>query len=383
MQRRVARETIFKLLPTLLVVAGLIGAELLLRSWATRKAGEERGRALPSPAERNLYQRPDPVLGFSLTPGYEAGGIRVNELGFRGPPLEQPKGARTFRLVAVGDSTTFGLAGAGCPYPEQLERELDSRRAGEVRFEVVNAGVEGYTSEHVLRLLSSRIEPLEPDLVAVYVGWNDLYWTDPAAANLPPLHGALDPPPRAARGGPTGAALRALQRIHLLQFLRRLLLVELPRTRATLLGVGEQAGQEEMEVDPQMGELFRWRLQRIVTAIRELRAVPVLMTLPSILSPSPSAGALELVHYPRWARGDYRRFLAVVNRFNQIVREVALESGSPLVDNAAHFDALGPREKERLFFDTLHMYCEGNGLIAEHMARVLVREKLLPAGGAG
>lgn len=85
------------------------------------------------------------MLGYALTPGYDYNGIRVNKLGFRGPEITAERSPGSLRIVAMGDSTTFGLYGHDCPYPAQLQQGLDAMLP-ERKIEVVNAGVEGYSS---------------------------------------------------------------------------------------------------------------------------------------------------------------------------------------------------------------------------------------------
>ena len=86
-----------------------------------------------------------PVLG--VRPGDTA--IAIDQDGYRGPEIDRSH-AR-FRILAIGDSCTFGTAfGESYPYPRVLEAEL-RRRGRDV--EVINAGVEGYGPANVLARL--------------------------------------------------------------------------------------------------------------------------------------------------------------------------------------------------------------------------------------
>ncbi|HJQ97773.1 MAG TPA: GDSL-type esterase/lipase family protein [Candidatus Polarisedimenticolaceae bacterium] len=90
--------------------------------------------------------------------------------GFRSAsPIEAPK--RRFRVLALGDSCTFGLGVQdGETWPAQLEGLL---QVSGLDVEVVNAGVPGYTAYQGWRLLETRGLRLEPDLVLVTFGFND------------------------------------------------------------------------------------------------------------------------------------------------------------------------------------------------------------------
>jgi len=99
----------------------------------------------------------------------------TNEMGFRSPPLH-PVGSR-FRILAIGDSTTFGQHVADHEtWPAQLQQILDPK--GEV-IEVINAGVIGASSFQGLSFLNTRGLALKPNVVIATFGFND--W---AGANM-------------------------------------------------------------------------------------------------------------------------------------------------------------------------------------------------------
>ena len=122
----------------------------------------------PQPVEDGTF-RLDPWLGHALRADSQTP-YRINRLGFRGEefPVQKPDGER--RVVLLGDSITFGweLLSEQEPYPAVLQSFLpDSTR-------VINAGVPSYTSLQVLRHLERDVWPLDPDVLAVLVGWNDI-----------------------------------------------------------------------------------------------------------------------------------------------------------------------------------------------------------------
>ncbi len=125
----------------------------------------------------SLYS-PHPYLNYYPTPGYTtADGLnRHNALGYRGPEIDIPKPDGRIRIVAVGDSTTYGH---GTPdwrnsYPRQIEALLRNG-PGYRDIEVINAGVGGYTSWEALINLQFRLLELRPDLILFYHGTNDYH----------------------------------------------------------------------------------------------------------------------------------------------------------------------------------------------------------------
>jgi lysophospholipase L1-like esterase len=97
--------------------------------------------------------------------------VSTNSLGLRGGPL-MPKD-KVVRILAVGDSTTFGLGvNNDETWPAQLEAKLNAG-AGGPEYEVVNCGVVGYTAYQCLMSLRLVGFGLRPNLIIVTAGNND------------------------------------------------------------------------------------------------------------------------------------------------------------------------------------------------------------------
>ncbi len=128
--------------------------------------------------EKRIYAPdPDPVLTYRLRPSSHArlleSSFSINSLGFRGPEIPKDKG-NAYRIVALGESTTFGitLSAEDQPWPERLEQLIRERLKPRRPVEVINAGVPGYRLDMSLRRFSTDILPLKPDLVISYHGIN-------------------------------------------------------------------------------------------------------------------------------------------------------------------------------------------------------------------
>ncbi|HJQ85549.1 MAG TPA: GDSL-type esterase/lipase family protein [Candidatus Binatia bacterium] len=114
------------------------------------------------------------ALGVELRPrctGSVAGtAFRTNALGLRGADV--PDDA-TLRILALGDSCTWGYRVAEEEtYPAVLQRLLDER-AGARRYQVLNAGVPGWTSHQGLLYLEHNVTVLRPALVIAGFAFND------------------------------------------------------------------------------------------------------------------------------------------------------------------------------------------------------------------
>jgi len=148
-------------------------------------------------AERQyLTADPDLVLSYRLRPNSRGHIVRsvftINSRGFRGPEIPAEKGD-AYRIVALGESTTFGmtLTPEDRPWPELLEDLIRDRLKPRRPVEVINAGVPGYVLGQNLHRFPTEILPLKPDLVISYHGINafpDLRAAVPASLGtvLPP-----------------------------------------------------------------------------------------------------------------------------------------------------------------------------------------------------
>jgi lysophospholipase L1-like esterase len=94
----------------------------------------------------------------------------INKYGYKGPEIDIPKPKDIIRILALGDSCTWGPYNDYYSYPRALERDLNKSLVN-TRIEVVNAGVPGYNNERVTKRIDEFMS-VEPNLVTIYLGWN-------------------------------------------------------------------------------------------------------------------------------------------------------------------------------------------------------------------
>ncbi len=131
--------------------------------------------------EKILRRSTRPGLQVELIPNsandsYVGVPVRINSMGLRDRELTVPKPERTFRVLALGDSVTFGFGvRVEETYVKRLESRLNRDRARPARrAEVVNAGIEGVGLDYYFHFLRTRGVELEPDLVLVGIVLNDI-----------------------------------------------------------------------------------------------------------------------------------------------------------------------------------------------------------------
>ena len=159
----------------------------------------------------------DPVDG-SATPPYRfypdvtlPDWLVTNQIGWRGRPIQVPRGNKTVRIVFVGASTTVDGHHLPFSHPELFGHWLDMWAASkhlDVRFEVLNAGRESVVSTDIAAIVRTEVLALNPDLVVYYEGVNQ--FRPASVVEKMPDQSAAPPPRTQATTSP--AWLRAASR---------------------------------------------------------------------------------------------------------------------------------------------------------------------------
>ena len=166
-----------------LVVISTIFSLLLLESgsriWLDYLATDDQARRYRLAAEVDPVNRqwsPHHYLNYYPTPSYRSGKKAHNSLGYRGREFSVEKPDGTFRIVVLGGSTTYTIAVEDNEktFTRQLENILRDSYGYEA-VEVINAGAGGYSSWESLINLEFRVLDLDPDLVIIYHGTNDVH----------------------------------------------------------------------------------------------------------------------------------------------------------------------------------------------------------------
>jgi lysophospholipase L1-like esterase len=247
-----------------------------------------------------------------------------NSLGFFGPEPALPKPADVRRLVMLGDSCS--QQDHPFAWPEIAARELSRELAQP--FECVNLALSGYSTHQGLRVAQRWLAKLEPDLVAVYYGWND-HWL---------ARGAID-----SQKGPAIAFERLYRSSALLQATRAMLVAS-----GGLAEHAQASGANRVPLDE-----YTANLGAIVALARECGARVVLLTAPS---------THDLAVPPYLLRHGFQRDAAAVvdehRRYNQALREFARRHEVLLLDLDAQFAA---REDRATLFleDGIHFSAAG------------------------
>ena len=337
----------------LAIVLSLLLAEGAVRLRQTIKYG--------SAATLEDFYRIDQGTGLRIpVANLSDGRISVNSLGFRGPEIEVPRPQGTVRIAFLGASTTWcaEVSGNELVWPHLVAESLKRSMPG-ATFDYVNGGVPGYVVESITKGLRHRVAPLQPDVIVVYEVSNN-------------LSGEL-------RERAAAQSLISNSRMQELTWPGRYsLLWNLVEKNLRILAAQRAAADDRnrLDVDPTtMGERFRKDLTQL---LRDAQShAPLVAVATFAIQPrrdqSPAqqmrASASALFYTPFVTP---RLLIEAYERYNQIVREVAKETGVLLIEgeNGIPGDAVH-------FADTVHFTDAGSIAMASRISAALAGNQML------
>lgn len=151
------------------------GARLWLNYLATPEQSD-RYVLFTSIDPKEFTFTPHPYLSYYPTPNYRKGLTSHNSLGYRNDEFTLDKPSGVYRIIALGGSSTYDVSikDNAATFTAQLERLLKEDHGYE-NVQVINAGVPGYNSWEILVNLEFRVLDLDPDLIIIYEGTNDVH----------------------------------------------------------------------------------------------------------------------------------------------------------------------------------------------------------------
>jgi len=100
--------------------------------------------------------------------------IKINSDGFRDREFSIHKPRDAFRIIALGDSMTFGLGlDIEDTWPKQLENKLNALN-NSINYEVLNFGVPGYNTFEEVEMFKEKGIKYNPDMILLGFLVNDI-----------------------------------------------------------------------------------------------------------------------------------------------------------------------------------------------------------------
>jgi lysophospholipase L1-like esterase len=152
----------------LLLIGLLEGAAYL---WERKQANSVYAWELVASRRMAWEQFSEPGAGYTrMKPGshyeWQSIAVDINSNGLRGPETTYEKPPSTYRILNLGDSVVMGWGvRVEDTYGQQLESLLNKQGTGDLRYEVINAGVPGWNLENAFAYLQAEGLKYEPDLI--------------------------------------------------------------------------------------------------------------------------------------------------------------------------------------------------------------------------
>ncbi len=303
----------------------------------------------------------------------------TNNLGFRGDSLLIPKPQDETRVFLVGGSTTE------CLYlDDSVELGAVTQRhlrqlTGDNNIHVYNTGGSGMASDDHIALIAQRLVHLEPDVVVVFCGINDLIQ---AMTGHDYLHYATRS--RAPTHSRTKTAAMALQVVRRAYYFKQRVSPDQWQTRLFFRpkshyrhNVGLQLDAPRTNAAPRTHlSSYARNLHSIAALVRSAGADIVLVTQATTWNSSVDENARDW-HWMRLWNGvtyDEVAMDAALGQYNNAMRAIATSISAPCYD----LDREAPKSLE-YFYDDCHFNVKGAETAGSGLARIIAKHTLAPA----
>jgi lysophospholipase L1-like esterase len=124
--------------------------------------------------DKDLYVELIPDVHIVCPRGNKAIYIDINSEGFRDKEFSPNKSTNTVRILAMGDSYTYGwYVNLNETWPKKLENLLNEKSNG-TKYEVLNLGIPGYDIWNVANLFVKKTYKYDPDIILISFIDNDV-----------------------------------------------------------------------------------------------------------------------------------------------------------------------------------------------------------------
>jgi len=287
--------------------------------------------------------------------------------------LQVPKPAGVFRIVCEGGSTTLDILASddALTWPARLGALLSPRGV-----DVANAGFSGWTSLESLVSLETRDLDLEPDLVIVFSGVNDLQPAghDPFLADYSRGHAEILPRITGVEAAGIGLVSRSLLLESLLDRLRP---GRIGRTERYTPSWKWRGGTPKDDIPPEAVAVYERNLRSMI-GVAAARGIRVFLVAAAVRVRRGRESA-DGEWLSAWTPGlSPKGYLAGLGRYNGVARKLG-EEGIALFEDPFSGGAFGDDD----YADPVHFSPVGSERFAQHLADLIARRFLASRGNAG
>jgi len=305
----------------------------------------------------------DPTTNLRIPiPGSSFGSITINSLGFRSPEIPATKPAGTLRVAFLGESTTYcaEVSSNEAAWPHLVWQSLTDAWPS-TTVDYVNAGIPGYGVADSQRNLEGRVAQLDPDVIVIYQGVNDLTYNTFQAASEAGIATAR-----------TEEELAWPARYSLLWYLVEKNL----RIRFQQLQAADESTKLALDLE-RVKQPYKEQLLSLVQASQQVADTVVLATLSVRLrreqTPAEQTeGVVTSLYYMPYM--SIPGLLDAYDGYNDAIREVAAMTGAVLIES----EDLVPGDAEN-FADSVHFTDTGSRHMADRITAGLLEAPELRA----
>lgn len=366
------------------LVACVTAAELFFR-WVmpvpdpheAAKTKHEINQYIRSEFPRNFRMRTRAEKGLPGVSGENT--FSTNNMGFRGDDLHAPKPVREYRIFMVGGSTTECFYLDDSQAIHRVLQDALKRKFQAIEVKVYNAGKSGDGLPDHISMIVHRIVHLQPDMIVVFAGVNDL---TRAIYHYDYLHYVAERRQQVSLLTMLDSASTEFQigrRVHSLmgriapqqpaQTLEQIPQLSNYREKVRLR---KSVAVSEMRprVDP---EAYRLNLTTIVGILHAHGIQPVFMTQPSTWNSDDQT--IKEWQWMLYRFGTTYRdgFMdEALETLNGVMRQISTRFGVPLLDLARQMP-----KTSAFFYDDVHFNVQGARFAGEGLARLLLTQNLV------
>ena len=295
----------------------------------------------------------DPLMGWMNKPRYiKPNQFRIDKNGFRIIESSSSPDKNKRLIVCMGDSGTFGIWAARedskfgglefDSFPFYLQGILFGRND-----KIINAGTIGYSSAHLLRQYVVSIRKLKPQIIVIRIGHND---------HMPSWDKRLD------MQQPKNAALRYLYRNY-----------PSTLTAQTIAYYSYVFSLRSMDAPWSTLDQYESNLRTLIHIANSDGVRVLLVDYPlrsPVIPPTSKEGLMKQLSAMKMV--SYEAYLAAHEKFMQRMEAVAQSTGTQIIRTRSRLE--DPKEAAFSRFDVVHPNKHGMQIIAEEIAKVLLKD---------
>lgn len=312
-----------------------------------------------------------PYLMFGINPNVHTDTININSMGLRGGEIPS-RYDDTIRIVVVGGSAAMacGATSDDKTFTAILENELNKAARGNKRYEVINAGLPSAIAMQEFVLITLKIIDLEPDIVIVFDGFNDMVGSilNDKRPGYPWRYSELE---KALNISITKAFIR--KRLMNYRPTKKILTI-LEENRLKRMKTSEDYSLNLPAVD-----FYEKSLDRIAHLLKSYGIKPVFAYQPSIYFKTPKT-ELERSVLEGKSENRVRILTEMLELGKNAMREAADNNEVIFINCIPAFDGCN----EDIFYDTVHFGDRGQEVLGEFLYKKLKEnsfDESLFAGG--